>query len=86
MTLVEVYSNWAGICSPMADILVKIKVDLQVKHGEMKLNEKLQFSSACSNTIQVGGSPGCNIAQHFTFYMSRHWKDSKKLVNQSGSL
>ena len=56
LTLVEVYTTWAGTCGPMSAILTKLKVDMQVKHGEQKLHEKLQFASACSDTIKVGNT------------------------------
>ena len=54
LTLVEVYTTWAGTCVPMSAILTKLKVDMQVKQGAQKLHEKLQFASGCSDTIKVG--------------------------------
>ena len=53
LTLVEVYTKWAGTCGPMSPILTKMKVDLQVKQEMQKIQEKLQFTFACSDTVKV---------------------------------
>ena len=53
LTLVEVYTTWAGPCGPMSPILTKMKVDLQVKQEMQKIQEKLQFTFACSDTVKV---------------------------------
>ena len=85
LTLVEVYTTWAGTCVPMSAILTKLKVDMQVKQGDQKLHEKLQFASACSDTIKVGNTI-LYYHSSYLFSMGRHWRDLEETVNLSGFL
>ena len=84
VTLVEVYTAWAGPCVSMTPVLTKIKVDLQVKQGLQTFHEKLQFTSACSDSVQASLSSSAIPSLIFTFH--RHLEYSAGTVSLYGYL